>query len=47
MCSSDLVLGIGIGLGYVSIGHSTPGSEIVVEIRGKGLKAQVNKLPLI
>lgn len=41
------VLGVGIGLGYVSIGHSATGSEIFVEIRGKSLKAQVNKLPLI
>jgi aminomethyltransferase len=41
------VLGIGIGLGYVSIGHAAPGSEIFIDVRGKGLKAAVNKLPLI
>lgn len=41
------VLGIGIGLGYVSTGHATPGSEIFIDVRGKGLKAQVQKLPLI
>ena len=41
------VLGIGIGLGYVSAEHSTPGSEIFIDVRGKALKAQVSKLPLI
>jgi len=41
------LLGIGIGLGYVSTGHAQPGSEIFVEVRGKNLKAQVHKLPLI
>jgi aminomethyltransferase len=41
------VLGIGIGLGYVSIEHSSPGSEIFIDVRGKMLKANVNKLPLI
>src|SRR5258708_6661583 len=41
------VLSIGIGLGYVTTEHSTVGSEIFIEVRGKALKAQVNKLPLI
>ncbi len=41
------MLGIGIGLGYVTTEHATPGSEIYVDVRGKSLKAQVNKLPLI
>ncbi|HRI79035.1 MAG TPA: glycine cleavage system aminomethyltransferase GcvT [Cyclobacteriaceae bacterium] len=41
------VLGIGIGLGYVTAEHSKPGSEIFIEVRGKGLKASVEKLPLI
>lgn len=41
------MLGIGIGLGYVTTEFSSPGSEIYVEVRGKSLKAQVNKLPLI
>jgi aminomethyltransferase len=41
------VLGIGIGLGYVSIEHSSPGSDIFIDVRGKMLKANVNKLPLI
>lgn len=41
------VLGIGIGLGYVLIEHSKPGAEIFISVRGKNLKAQVNKLPLI
>jgi aminomethyltransferase len=41
------MLGIGIGLGYVATQFSSPGSEIYVEVRGKSLKAQVSKLPLI
>lgn len=41
------MLGIGVGLGYVSTSHSSPGSEIFVDVRGKLLKASVNKLPLI
>jgi aminomethyltransferase len=41
------MLGIGIGLGYVEIGHSKPETDIFIEVRGKGLKARVNKLPLI
>lgn len=41
------VLGVGIGLGYVTIPYSTVGSEIYVDVRGKLIKAQVNKLPLI
>lgn len=41
------VLGIGIGLGYVTTENSAVGSEIFVDVRGKALKAQVSKLPLI
>ena len=41
------MLGMGIGLGYVSTEFSSPGSEIYVDIRGRSVKAQVNKLPLI
>jgi aminomethyltransferase len=41
------MLGIGIGLGYVTTEHATPGSEIYVDVRGKALKAIVSKLPLI
>jgi aminomethyltransferase len=41
------VLGIGIGLGYVSNELAAPGSEIFIDIRGKAIKAEVNKLPLI
>jgi aminomethyltransferase len=41
------VLGIGIGLGYVTTPYAQPGSEIFIEVRGKNLKAQVHKLPLI
>jgi len=41
------VLGTGIGLGYVTVDHATPGTEIRIEVRGQGLKAVVHKLPLI
>lgn len=41
------MLNIGIGLGYISVEHAAPGSEIFVDVRGRNLKAQVSKLPLI
>lgn len=41
------VLGIGIGLGYVEGNNSVPGTDIFIEIRGKNIKAQVSKLPLV
>ena len=41
------MLGIGIGLGYVSTSNSNVGTEIFIEVRGKGLKAVVSKMPLI
>ncbi len=36
---------IGIGLGYVNTTHSSLDSEIFIEIRDKGIKAKVVKLP--
>jgi aminomethyltransferase len=36
---------IGIGLGYVTVDNSKLDSEIFIEIRNKGVKAQVVKLP--
>jgi aminomethyltransferase len=41
------VIGVGIGLGYVSTENSKPGTEIFISVRNKALKAQVSKLPLI
>ncbi len=41
------LLSIGIGLGYVTTENANPGSEIFIDVRGKALKAQVSKLPLI
>ncbi len=41
------VLGIGIGLGYVTTPHTNPGTEIFISVRNKDLKAQVCKMPLI
>jgi aminomethyltransferase len=36
---------VGIGLGYVSLEHTSADSEIFIEIRDKGVKAKVVKLP--
>ena len=36
---------LGIGLGYVTVDHSALDSEIFIEIREKGVKAKVVKLP--
>ncbi len=41
------MLGIGIGLGYVTTELSSPGSEIFIDVRGRALKAVVEKLPFI
>jgi len=41
------VLGVGIGLGYVSIEHAAAGTEIFIEIRNQSIKAVVHKLPII
>jgi aminomethyltransferase len=41
------VLGVGIGLGYVGVENSRIGSHIAIDVRGKALKAEVQKLPLI
>lgn len=36
---------IGIGLGYVEVAHASLDSEIIIEIRDKGVKAKIVKLP--
>lgn len=41
------VLGVGIGLGYVSTEFSAVGTEIFIDVRGKGLKAVIHKPPFI
>lgn len=41
------VLSTGIGLGYVTTPHAGPEAEIFIDVRGKALKAQVQKLPFI
>jgi aminomethyltransferase len=41
------VLGVGIGLGYVEQEFAAPNAEIFIDVRGRALKAQVSKLPLI
>jgi aminomethyltransferase len=41
------LLSVGVGLGYVTTEHAAVGTEIFIDVRGKALKAQVSKLPLI
>jgi aminomethyltransferase len=41
------MLGIGIGLGYVTTANSAVGTEIFIDIRNKALKAIVSKTPLV
>lgn len=41
------MLGIGIGLGYVTPELSSPGSEIFIDVRGRALKAEVCKTPFV
>jgi aminomethyltransferase len=36
---------LGIGLGYVNISNAGMDSEIFIEIRDKGVKAKIVKLP--
>lgn len=38
-------LGIGIGMGYVAINHSSPKSEIYIQIRKKSIAAKVTTFP--
>ena len=40
------MLDIGIGMGYVPAASSKPGSELVIDVRGKARRAQVSKKPL-
>ena len=41
------VLGIGVGLGYVTLDHAATDTEIFIDVRGRSLKASVSKLPFI
>ena len=41
------VLNTGIGLGYADSAFSNPGTEIFIEVRGRNLKATVQKTPFI
>jgi aminomethyltransferase len=40
------MLDVGIGLGYVPAAQSTPGTELVIDVRGKPRRAEVSKKPL-
>ncbi|MFC2126086.1 glycine cleavage system aminomethyltransferase GcvT [Bacteroidota bacterium] len=39
-------MGIGIGLGYVAAEYKAPGTEVIIGIRSRQLKAEVVKLPI-
>jgi aminomethyltransferase len=41
------VLGVGVGLGYVTTEHANPDHEIFIDVRGRLLKAAIHKLPFI
>jgi aminomethyltransferase len=40
------MLDIGIGMGYVPSGSATPGTELVIDVRGKPRRAHVVKKPI-
>jgi aminomethyltransferase len=40
------MLGVGIGLGYVPAAAAQPGTELVIDVRGKPRRAEVKKKPL-
>ena len=41
------VLGVGVGLGYVETEFSKSGTDIFIDVRGKSLKASIEKPPFI
>lgn len=41
------VLGIGIGMGYITTAYTNPETEIFISVRNKDLKAKVSKLPFV
>lgn len=41
------MLKVGIGTGYVETAYSKAGGEVFIEVRGKGLKAEVVKIPFV
>jgi aminomethyltransferase len=41
------VLSVGIGMGYVSIEHAAPDTEIYIKVRERKLRAKVTKLPFV
>jgi aminomethyltransferase len=40
-------MGIGIGMGYVTSDYKNPGTEILISIRNRKLKAKVVKMPIL
>ncbi len=40
-------LGYGIGMGYVNIEHAKIGTEILVAVRKRVLKAEIVKIPFV
>jgi aminomethyltransferase len=39
-------MGIGIGMGYVATDYKSPGTEVLIEIRNRKIKARVVKMPI-
>jgi aminomethyltransferase len=40
-------MGIGIGMGYINRPHTKSGTEILIAVRNREIKAQVHKMPLL
>jgi aminomethyltransferase len=40
------MLDVGIGMGYVPVGSASPGSELVIDVRGRPRRAEVVKKPI-
>jgi aminomethyltransferase len=40
------MLDVGIGMGYVPAGSAAPGTELVIDVRGKPKQAHVVKKPI-
>ena len=40
------MLDVGIGMAYVPTGSSAPGTQLVIDVRGKPRRAEVSKRPI-
>jgi aminomethyltransferase len=44
--SHSPMLDRGIGMGYVEVAHTEPGSTITIDVRGRGRRAEVVRKPI-